>query len=82
LPGLPDVQVGVAYILGGTHIAAVYDGGQGYAWDVRPSSWARYACAIAGRTLTHAEWQQFLPGRSYAPVWDAVKGAGKAAAWG
>jgi WD40 repeat protein len=68
LPGQPDVQVGVAYILGGTHVAAVYDGGQGYVWDVRPSSWARYACAIAGRTLTREEWQQYLPDRPYTPA--------------
>jgi WD40 repeat protein len=68
LPGIPNVQVGVAFIRGGTHIAAVYDSGQGYVWDVRPSSWARYACAVAGRALTRAEWDEALPGRHYAPA--------------
>lgn len=68
LPGLPDVPVGVAFIRGGTRIAMVYDGGQAYVWDVRPSSWEEHACAVAGRTLTRAEWQQFLPGRDYAPA--------------
>ena len=27
-------------------------GGQAYRWDVRPSSWARQACTVAGRPLT------------------------------
>jgi WD40 repeat protein len=68
LPGVPNVEVGVAFIRGGTHIAAAYDSGQGYAWDVRPSSWARYACAVAGRELTRTEWDEALPGRQYAPA--------------
>jgi DNA-binding SARP family transcriptional activator/WD40 repeat protein len=68
LPGIPNVQVGVAFIRGGTHIATVYDSGQGYAWDVTPSSWAHFACAVAGRTLTRAEWQEALPGRDYSPA--------------
>ena len=68
LPGVPNVLVGVAFIRGGTHIAAVYDSGQGYVWDVRPSSWARYACAVAGRALTRTEWDEALPGRQYAPA--------------
>jgi WD40 repeat protein/DNA-binding SARP family transcriptional activator len=68
LPGIPNVQVGVAFIRRGTHIATVYDSGQGYAWDVRPSSWSQFACAVAGRTLTRAEWQEALPGREYAPT--------------
>src|SRR4051794_7822794 len=33
-----------------------YDSGQGYAWDVRPASWAARACAVAGRPLTRTEW--------------------------
>ena len=43
-------------------------GGRAYRWDVRPSSWARHACAVAGRTLTRSEWQDVLPGRDYAPA--------------
>jgi DNA-binding SARP family transcriptional activator/WD40 repeat protein len=68
LPGIPNVQVGVAFTRGGTHVATVYDSGQGYAWDVTPSSWARFACAVAGRTLSRAEWQEALPGRDYSPA--------------
>jgi WD40 repeat protein len=68
LPGIPNIQVGVKFIRGGTHIAAVYDNGQGYVWDIRPSSWARQACTVAGRRLTSAEWEEALPGREYAPA--------------
>ena len=68
LPGIPNVQVGVAFTRGGTHLAAVYESGQGYSWDVRPSSWARHACAVAGRPLSRAEWTEALPGRDYEPA--------------
>ena len=47
---------------------AITDAGRGYRWDMRPSSWARYACAVAGRTLTRTEWKAALPGRHYAPA--------------
>ena len=33
-----------------------------------PSSWARHPCAVAGRNLTRAEWNEVLPGRPYAPA--------------
>ena len=42
--------------------------GHGYRWDIRPSSWIRRACAIAGRNLTRSEWSDALPGREYAPA--------------
>ena len=32
---------------------------------LRPQSWERQACAIAGRNLTRREWQQFLGDRDY-----------------
>ena len=68
LPGIPNVQVGAAFTRGGTHLAAVYDSGRGYLWDVRPASWARRACAVAGRPLTRQEWNDVLPGRKYQPA--------------
>jgi hypothetical protein len=42
--------------------------GAGIVWDLRPASWLRQACAIAGRTLTRAEWAATLPQRPYAPA--------------
>jgi hypothetical protein len=54
--------------MGPNPLAAVYDTGQAYIWDVRPSSWLRRACAVAGRSLTRQEWADVLPGRGYEPV--------------
>jgi WD40 repeat protein/DNA-binding SARP family transcriptional activator/class 3 adenylate cyclase/ABC-type cobalamin/Fe3+-siderophores transport system ATPase subunit len=34
-------------------------------WDVDPAHWDAMACRIAGRDLTRAEWNQYLPGRPY-----------------
>jgi WD40 repeat protein len=42
--------------------------GRGAVWDVDPEDWARRACALADRTLTRREWNQFLPGRPYEPA--------------
>ena len=42
--------------------------------DVSPRSWQRRACAIAGRSLTRAEWEQFLPGRDYDPACTSERG--------
>ena len=35
---------------------------------VDPAVWLREACAVAGRDLTRAEWDPYLPGREYAPT--------------
>ena len=52
------------------YLFAIYGDGAGraYRWDVRPSSWARHACEVAGRPLTRAEWRDALPGRDYDPA--------------
>jgi WD40 repeat protein len=34
-------------------------------WHVDPDSWLKVACDIAGRNLTSAEWQHYLPHRAY-----------------
>ena len=49
-------------------VIAGYDTGQAYRWDIRPASLVRQACQIAGRTLTRAEWDEFLPGHDYEPA--------------
>ena len=68
LPGVPDQPVSGAFVDGGRGLVTVYDNGRGYLWDVRPDSWARRACEVAGRTLTRAEWHDVLPERDYAPA--------------
>ena len=57
-----------AFTPDGSSIVTVNDRGRAVLWDVRPTSWARHACEVAGRTLTRAEWKQYLPGRSYHPA--------------
>jgi WD40 repeat protein len=69
LPGRPNRSVVPQFTPDGAYLFAIYgDGGQAYRWDVRPSAWARHACAVAGRPLTRAEWRDALPGRDYAPA--------------
>jgi WD40 repeat protein len=59
--------IGAAFVGGGSRLAVVHQDG-GYVWDVRPSSWKRHACAVAGRSLTRAEWENALPEGEYAPA--------------
>ena len=52
----------------GAYLLAMTDTGRAYRWDIRPATLERQACAVAGRTLTRAEWADALPGRPYAPA--------------
>ena len=42
--------------------------GEVVVWDVSPDELSRRACQVAGRTLTHEEWDRYLPGRGYDPA--------------
>jgi WD40 repeat protein len=42
-----------------------YTDGDHVLWDLDPADWEARACAVAGRNLTEAEWDQLLPGRPY-----------------
>jgi WD40 repeat protein len=68
LPGVPSRHVATYFTPNGTHLIASSDTGRAYLWDIRPASLIRQACDIAGRQLTRAEWQQFLPGHDYDPA--------------
>ena len=68
LVGPAGGYVVAAFTPDGAFLIALTDTGRAYRWDMRPASWARHACAVAGRTLTRAEWQQALPGRDYEPA--------------
>jgi WD40 repeat protein len=52
----------------GRLLLEIHANGKGAIWDVDPRSWASRACALANRTLTRAEWDEFLPGRPYEPA--------------
>jgi len=67
LSGGPQDPVGAAFVDGGSRLAVVHQRG-GVAWDVRPGSWTRHACAVAGRRLTRSEWRAVLPRHPYAPA--------------
>jgi WD40 repeat protein len=52
----------------GRRLLLVAGNGEGAVWDIDPESWKQRACAIANRTLTREEWEEFLPGRPYEPA--------------
>ena len=68
LPGPPNRQIAPVFTPDGAYLFAITDAGRAYRWDIRPSSWARHACKIAGRRLTRTEWNDVLPERDYAPA--------------
>jgi len=68
LPGVTHVTVAPIFMPGGTRLIAGYENGSAYRWDLRPRSLNRHACEVAGRQLTRAEWDEFLPGRDYEPA--------------
>ena len=67
LPGRTDRYLLPQFAPDGAHLFAIATG-RAYRWDVRPASWARHACAVAGRTLTRSEWKDALPERDYDPA--------------
>jgi WD40 repeat protein/DNA-binding SARP family transcriptional activator len=69
LPGLPGRGTVAQFTPDGKSLFALTDAGRAYRWDVRPSSWLRHACDVAGRPLTRLEWHDaLLPDRDYAPA--------------
>jgi DNA-binding SARP family transcriptional activator/WD40 repeat protein len=68
LPGVPGGPARAAFVAGGAGLVTIGRDGRGSLWDLRPESWARRACAVAGRTLSRSEWRDALPERDYAPA--------------
>ncbi len=68
LPAVPNSSVAPVFSRDGAYLFAITAAGRAFRWDVRPASWERHACTVAGRTLTPAEWNDALPGRPYAPA--------------
>jgi WD40 repeat protein len=60
-PGGTLLATGTTNPLGGTDL-----------WDLNPDHWEAIACRLAGRNLTRAEWNTYLPQRPYqatCPQW-------------
>jgi WD40 repeat protein len=68
LPGVPQSMAVPFFTPDGTYLIAAQANGRAYRWDLRPQSLVRHACEVAGRRLTRAEWEEFLPGRAYQPA--------------
>ena len=68
LPGGTNVPVLPFFTADGNALIASYATGRAITWDIRSESLTRHACEVAGRRLTRAEWQEFVPGRDYDPA--------------
>lgn len=67
IPGSADGRSGQTHLfppVGNEIVVSTEDGpGRRYPMDV--AAWIDYACAVAGRDLTEAEWNRFAPTREY-----------------
>jgi WD40 repeat protein len=68
LPARPEGTAAVAFLSGGRQLAAATTTRSVLVWDLDPAAWRAHACAVAGRTLTRQEWDEFLPDRPYHDV--------------
>jgi WD40 repeat protein len=58
-------QLAASFTPNGRRLFIVSETGEAWAWDVDPASWKARACAVAGRNLTPAEWNVYIPDRPY-----------------
>ena len=64
LPLGPNHRVRASF-LATDRVLIFYDTGEIFEWDQRPDGWEAYACAVAGRNLTKAEWEDLFPDQAY-----------------
>ena len=67
LPG-PLGWVTARFTPDGRHLFVLRDSGEAERWQVEPDAWSEYACRVAGRELTRAEWSEFVPDQDYRRV--------------
>jgi WD40 repeat protein len=60
-----NTNVFAEYAPDGRSVVVSDDTGKTWVVPVTLSAWEATACRIANRNLTRAEWNEFLPGRSY-----------------
>jgi WD40 repeat protein len=70
LPASVDRQQGNAYLVPDPkdELVVFNDDRPGLRYPMEPTAWLREACAVAGRDLTPAEWNRYLPDREYRPT--------------
>ena len=49
-------------------VVVLNEGGPGHRYPLDAAHWLAQACRVAGRNLTQAEWDRYLPDRPYRPV--------------
>ena len=52
-------------------VVVLNEGGPGHRYPLDPEGWLARACEVAGRDLTQAEWDRYLPDTPYRPVCEA-----------
>jgi WD40 repeat protein len=62
------VPAGAQFIGEGHEVAIASYDGTVYRWDTDLDRALDFACQMAGRDLTEAEWEDFLPAQPYRPV--------------
>ena len=67
LPG-PLGWVAARFTPDGRYLFVLRDSGEAERWRVEPDAWSEYACRVAGRELTRAEWSEFVPDQDYRRV--------------
>jgi WD40 repeat protein len=65
LPVDASGPLSIAYLADGSGLVVAAADGRTWTVDTRVGTWVRRACALAGRNLSHAEWQLYFPSRAY-----------------
>ena len=69
LSGATGQIISLAFNNPGDTLYLGMDNGTIQRWDLRPQTWARLACLIAGnRDFTWQEWEEFFPGQELQPT--------------
>lgn len=70
VPGSSDGRPGRTHLFPSLtdELVAITESGPGRRYPMDVPSWIERACAVAGRDLTEAEWDRYLPTREYDPA--------------
>jgi WD40 repeat protein len=70
LPAAEDIGPAATYVVPdpGREVVVLGERPTVLRYPTDPAVWLREACAVAGRDLTRAEWDRYLPGREWQPT--------------